>query len=640
MAGPFMLVQRLRCLIDHVMMIRNMCSFILRCWHARGPCRIRRVVASVVCLAQAAILSVGLLGQVSSRPVHEPELRARATIALTHAETVGRAVVARSRVKAGVAQGPVRDRPASAATGTASIAGRVVVWGTTLVMPVRRARVTLEGDGLLEPTLTDTDTEGRYVFGSLPAGRYRIRADKPGFVTLELGQTRPFAKPGALDLKAREARTADLALPRGAALEGHIVNERGEPVENVTVSAVRLMPGPTGRRPMAMGQVRTDDLGRFRVHSLPPGDYYVDAAPDLLRAPGGSADARERRAPPAHTYYPGTPRVHEAQTVRVGTGQTLDSLEIGLTDLPAARLTVHILDASGHVPASAFARIQPVSGAMGGVRGTGRDGTFVFPNVAPGDYWVMAAASSTSAADEAAEFAAVRTTVDGHDLDDLTVRTERGARIDGHVEIDSGTAAPSLAGLQLLAHESEFELPSPRGPGTASPPIRVAPTRRFTIASLFGPRVMRLNRLPPGWALTGVWLDDRDITDVATDFRAVNGSRTLRLAITHRTASVVGTVAGDPHVAIEDARVIVFTDDERHWTPWSRFVKSVVPSAGGSFTVDGLLPGTYLACAVDYLEDDAWRDPDVLRRLRAAATPVSLIEGDTPMIRLTRRGLP
>ena len=546
--------------------------------------------------------------------------------------------LAQTPVGPGGEQRPERDRSGAVTTGASAITGRVLVWGTTPALPVRRARVTLEADSLREPAITDTDTEGRYAFVSLPAGRYRIRAEKPGFVTLEFGQTRPFSTPALLELKDREARAADVALPRGAAVEGHIVNEDGEPVENITVSAVRLMSGPTGRRPVPIRQVNTDDLGRFRVHSLPPGDYYVDAAPGPLRGVGSAADPAERRSAPAHTYFPGTPRVHEAQTVRLQTGQTVDHLDFGLTGVPVARLTVHIVDAAGKVPVSTVPRVQAVGGPIGEVRGTGRDGLFVFPSVAPGDYWVMAAASAGPAA--TSEFAAVRTTVDGHDLADLTVRTERGAQLDGRVEIDPGGSAPSLGGLRVVAHESEFELPDPRGPGAAPSPIVVDGTGRFTIASLFGPRIIRIDRLPAHWALTRVWLADRDITDAVTDFRRSNGASALRLTITDRTASVTGTVADDQHKAIDDYRVVVFAEDERQWTPWSRFVKSVLPSAGGRFTVDGLLPGRYLACAVDHIEDDAWRDPDLLRRLRAAASPLSLTEGDTQVVSLTLRGVP
>jgi hypothetical protein len=39
-----------------------------------------------------------------------------------------------------------------------------------------------------------------------------------------------------------------------------------------------------------------------------------------------------------------------------------------------------------------------------------------------------------------------------------------------------------------------------------------------------------------------------------------------------------------------------------------------------------LLPGRYLACALDYLDDGAWNDPDVLAALKTTATPVTVVE--------------
>jgi hypothetical protein len=155
--------------------------------------------------------------------------------------------------------------------------------------------------------------------------------------------------------------------------------------------------------------------------------------------------------------------------------------------------------------------------------------------------------------------------------------------------------------------------------------------------SLFGPRVLRPARLPSGWALATVWLDANEITDAVFDFRASEAPRTLRLVVTNRTGSVAGTVTDDRSRPAGQARVVVFAADERAWGPWSRFVHSVAASPEGRFSLDGLLPGEYLICALEYLEDDAWTDAGVLRRLRPMAVPLTMVERARRTMTLTMR---
>ena len=72
----------------------------------------------------------------------------------------------------GGAQAPVEPPDAG------SISGRVVVLGESSPVPIRRARVTLEGG--VGRQVTDTDTDGRYRFAGLRAGSYQVTAEKPG----------------------------------------------------------------------------------------------------------------------------------------------------------------------------------------------------------------------------------------------------------------------------------------------------------------------------------------------------------------------------------------------------------------------------------------------------------------------------
>jgi 5-hydroxyisourate hydrolase-like protein (transthyretin family) len=180
------------------------------------------------------------------------------------------------------------------------------------VRPVRRAKVTLTGPGLQVPRVADTDTDGAYRFDGVPANTLRIRVQKAGFVTLDAA-----AEPDAA-----------LTMTRGGAIEGIVSTPDGDPVWKVVVAAVQ--PTPAGA-PKIVAQTRTDDLGRYRLHSLATGDYLVSASMDRLTLQTMSLTPGENGPSPTVAYHPAAPSIVEATPVRVMAGRDVNAIDIALT---------------------------------------------------------------------------------------------------------------------------------------------------------------------------------------------------------------------------------------------------------------------------------------------------------------------
>ena len=188
------------------------------------------------------------------------------------------------------AQAPVQTPPARdvhAADGHSSIDGVVTATVDGRQSPLRRARVMVTSD--IASQTTDTDTSGHFHVDQLPAGSYRIAINKFGFV--------PVGGLAPLPLRDGQSATVALTMQRGAAVEGQLLNSDGEPAVGLNVSAVRLGYGPYGKRPISTQQTTTDDLGRYRLHTLPPGEYLPAggagsrARVDRARADGPRAEA-------------------------------------------------------------------------------------------------------------------------------------------------------------------------------------------------------------------------------------------------------------------------------------------------------------------------------------------------------------
>jgi len=191
----------------------------------------------------------------------------------------------------------------------AAITGRIVTGTGQDAKPVRRARVVLTGGALKEPLVTDSDANGTYRFTVAAAGPYRVAIQKPGFVphTSE-------APPGS-----------SIVMTRGAAIEGVVADAGGDPVWNVLVSAHQVQPDGTKK---AVATTRTDDLGRYRLHSLAAADYYVEAATDLRFLVNLFLLQGEKRPDVTSAFYPSAETIDVAKPVRVTAGGDVTSIDV------------------------------------------------------------------------------------------------------------------------------------------------------------------------------------------------------------------------------------------------------------------------------------------------------------------------
>ena len=518
---------------------------------------------------------------------------------------------------------PPQTRPRPAVDPlTAAISGRVTTADTGA--PVRGAEVRAMNEGGVN-RLAATDSDGRFELRDLPAGTYRLAVSKSGLVSAQFGQRRPTEAAATIDLAQGGRFTANVALLRGGVIAGRVFDRFGEPIAGVRVQALRSRFLEGRRRLQTVGTGdETDDTGSYRVHGLAPGDYYL-----IARPPEANQFPVEGAAP---IYYPGTADFAEAQRVAV----TAASEAIAMMQLvPVRTATVSgiVLDSRG-APVEAMVSLTSENVGLGYVnaqqgavpfRISGHaeaDGSFVLSGVPPGSY-SLGASSGMPASDAAAgalpvmshEMATVPLTVsDGGDIGGLTMTLSRGGVINGTLVRDDGVTRPLPDGVGVRA----------TGGGVSM--LNVGPNGTFRIMGAVGPVRLAVEGLPDGWTVKSIDADGTDVTDRPIEV-ASGRSLTVRVVLSDRLTEVSGSVAS--RTAPRGQTVVVFAEDATKWSYPSRFVKSVRTDDRGSFTIAGLPPGErYLAAAVEFLEEGAAEDPEVLERLRGGAVPFSLGEGE------------
>jgi len=500
--------------------------------------------------------------------------------------------------------------------------------------PLIGAEVRLTGDAIRSVPPTYTDEFGQYEFANLPAGVYTLTARKARYLSREFGQDGTADRGRRLTLGADERRDrADIALPRTSAVAGQLTDEYGDPIEGVSMRLQRIR-FVSGRRRLVevpgASNSRTDDQGRYRIFGLSPGSYIVAAyAGQLVLGQPDAADIPGY----ATTYFPGTANPAELRLVPVPASQDLEGVNFALSRTPTAAVSGVARNSAGEpITGGLLLRASRRSTAVGttpvGAR-IERDGSFEFPNVAPGQYVIQAYKGRLRSSAEG-EFAALNVTVNGTNVKDLLVQTSAGSTIAGRITFDSAQA-PASRNFELSAVPSDPDL-APLDGNLARADIRNDWT--FEMSGISGPRRLRLLRAPRGWGLKQIVAAGVDITDMPLPFGSKSESLSdIEVVLTDHITEIAGTVTDDRGRSVPDARVVAFAADRDLWYDRSRFVKIGAADANGAFAVRDLPPGSYFVSAVDRRraseENGEWLDPEVLDSLTAGAVRITLSEGQS-----------
>jgi len=556
--------------------------------------------------------------------------------------------------------------PRQPKTGTGRLRGRAVA--ADAGTPVRRAVIRISSPDIGTKTAM-TDSEGRYEFRDLPAGRFSLSASKAGYVAVQYGQTRPFEQGKPIDLAEGQVMDkADFTMPRGSAISGRLIDEFGDPMSEAMVMAMRSVWSSGRRRLQPTGRTAmTNDLGQYRIYGLSPGDYYVSAtmrggdmmAMELAMSSmmGGAGAGGPVGSNPssgyAPTYFPGTPNGGEAQKISVASGQEAQNTDFALLPVRLAKITGIVLSSEGKPVDGALINATPknLDGAgmmMSGAGRSDKNGQFTIANVAPGDYvlqsrsfqitmsgggdnmMVTARVGGPGGGDS--EIGMLPISVSGEDVSNVVIVTAKGATASGHLTFEEGAKPNNLTNIRVMPASTDGEPGPPMMFGDSN---SVKADGTFEVHGLTGTRLFRLVNVPNGWMVKSVRLNGTDITDTGMEFKPGEAITGVEIAMTSRLTSVSGTVTGTGSEPVTDYTLVIFSDDPQRWAlPASRYIAGRRPDQNGRFEVKSLPPGSYYAAAVDYLPDGDWNDPEVLDRLKANAKKFSLDDGESKTLEL------
>jgi len=511
------------------------------------------------------------------------------------------------------------------------IAGMVVKFGGS--EPLRKAKVRLanadDGDHTVSIV---TDGGGHFELKGIDPGRYHLTVSRAGFVTQEYGQKKPDDVGAMLTLRpGQEMKDLLFRLIPSGVIAGRILDEDGEPLAEVMVSALRQV-YLEGKRSLSTDtSAQTNDLGEYRLFGLAPGRYFITA--NFSRwgrfSRGEEADdASASQEGYAKMYYPGTPDSAKAISVTVKPGDEIPSVDILMRQVPVYRVRGHVYNQVTHKPGTgtnlmlmpkAKSREWDFSGKETNVQK--KDGSFEIVEVLPGSYFLIAFWF-----DEGKPYS-TRMPIDvgNADIEGLSVIIAPGVNINGRVIWDG---PPSLEGDELTvgATPTDFAF-------AFNEPSRVSQTGSFTLKDL-GEGIYHANVAGESKNCYIKEIRYGGSSAFEDGFMVTKGTPAeLEIVISSRGARVQGTITDEDGLPAAGVWVVLIPEASRR--SQSRLYKTANTDQYGHYDLRGIAPGEYKIFSWERVETGAWEDAEFLKPFEVKGETISVQEGAEKAINLT-----
>jgi hypothetical protein len=576
-----------------------------------------------------------------------------------------------------------RDRsngPPPSQAGTAVISGRVVDGQTGTAVARARVRLNWMGPAVGRQPVT-TDDSGGFEFTGLPSGSFMLMADKSTYLAARYPEAGQTLRTSGRPLTLADGQVLDhvvVPMYHGSAITGRVLDPHGDPVEFAQVQAFRLSKSGRGT-PQPRGGTSSNDVGEYRLAHVEPGRYLLLVMPrrqDMFAQPG-APDAPEVLEP-MPTFFPGVPAIDQAQPIVVERGAMVTA-DIPLVEGTMARVTGTLVDASGQPVTRGGIMTRPIVKGMA-QNGFGTSGGQVKPDgtfqvtLSLGEYELEGTAWSGGEGPPPPpgqqEFGSVRLNV-ASDISGITIQLGLGATVSGRILFDGTSPVPPPP---VVNGPGRVVFMSTEG-GCRSGVSEVAPDWTFTVKGVIGTCSAQFGGGLGRWFVKSITQDGTDLMDKPVTFTTGQQMRGVEVVLTDKRTELSFHVTDGQGTPTRDYVGLLFPADKAKWMDnTGRNVRTLVPmpdtppnpsrgtapgAAGANqalvggivqgFAVPGVgvnptrgevmagMPaGDYYAIALDDLDLESVRDPEVLAQLSRGATRITFPDNGPAEVNLRR----
>lgn len=515
------------------------------------------------------------------------------------------------------------------------------------LMPRGGVTVATSASGAMQPSgvrqgySTISLADGSFAIENIEPGDYILSGRRTGYLYTQYGGRGPLSAGSVLTLKAGQQKTdLNLALVPQAVIIGKVVDEDGDPLEGVTVQAIRPQWRQGRMSDMPQANAQTNDLGEFRLSGVRPGKLYIVAQRANFQAPNlMQGDRRKPERRPVRTFYPEAVSRDAATPIDVQAGQDLTGIDIRMQTAQTyhirGRVAGMMADADGeHVMMFVRPRDEGFAFMPGNQVVLGKEHTFDIPGIAPGSYELIV--QSMGGRNRFGSQQEIE--VGAGDLNDIVVTIQTPATLRGTIRFDgtpSSGAAVNLTNIQIrLTPADPFPFIG------QFPRAKAGADGAFTLENVSpGKYKLVVNPLNDAY-LKSVKLGNQEMLGKYLDIGA-GGAGELDILARYGTAELDGSVQADQNAAASQngagaqagasANILLAPEELNEDGSGLRF-GSV--GAGGSFRFQQLAPGRYKAYAFEDASYADLQNPDVIKQIESKGADVELAEKDKKQIQL------
>ena len=453
--------------------------------------------------------------------------------------------------------------------------------------------------------LVTTDASGHYRAEDLDPGRYRLIAQRNGYIAQKYGE-RARNHDGML-VSIRRGQTLsdiDFRLFAAAVITGRVVGDGNEPQVGATVAVLSLH-YVHGQQRFAINNVAlTNDRGEYRLFGLRPDRYYLAAL-----APNRYGTVRlPKDAPPEERYgvsfYPNVLDAAKASTVNVQPGTELNGADIVLMRYRTFHLRGRVVGVERGTQDSVVHLEPLISGAAINVGGqevaTDERGVFEFSGILPGQYVISSGFTA-----RATSFRCWQPVeVEDSDVNTLVLTPSSGINLQGRIQL------PDKKDIELRAVNVQFHPTFSGGVGLTTGKVQAD----GTFVGYANPDIYNIDisGLPEDSYVESVRILDQDATDRVVDFTKFGGTWTrMDISLNANGGRIDGAVENDKNEPVTGATVLLIPEIS-HRKQFYLF-RSVTTERSGHFIIRGIVPGDYKLLAWEDVETGAWEDPEFLK---------------------------
>jgi hypothetical protein len=469
------------------------------------------------------------------------------------------------------------------------------------------------------------DSDGRFAFEGLPAGKFSLTASKRGYLSAFYNEHKQFSS-AIVTGDGQQTEDFALRLNPKASLQVDVTDEAGDPVEKAAIHLfLRLHGYGVGERIISIADSTTDDTGACDFGDLAPGEYFlaVTARPwYAMHGPATPVSAAEgKNVNPALdvaypvTYFDSVTDEAAATPIVLAAGAH-ERVSINLHPLLALHLYVPVPEGQENALPPPKLR-QPLFGTAispedFGVPASIENGMAEFVGVPPGHYELQQGdpprvADLNATTSQQVLSTAGTPTAAIH----VTVRNATGSALPDKLQLALNWADPAHPRTWIIAtcdkDEASFEA------------------------------------VPPGVYQLLVLSDDENALYPVASITAGGqtrpwnkitvGDHPLSLTVTLRPSdTLIEGFARRGEKSAPGVMVVLVPNDPANHLDLFRLDQS---DSDGSFELRNVAPGQYTLVAIEDGWELEWERPEVIGRYLPGGIPVTVTESSGKLVRLS-----